>query len=98
MYWGSLINLSRLSTPTAIEGGTLEDLRFPLRDARSIEKIMEVFPDQRWSNLVMIQELYLMRNRADKDILAALCCGNKRFMRRHGFALGDYFRQRLRHS
>lgn len=58
----------------------LDDLRSTLNDARSLKEIVEVFTDEQWNNLPMIQELYLMRDRTDKDLLVALFCCNKRFM------------------
>lgn len=59
---------------------TLEDLRSTLDDARSIQEVMEVFSNGEWDNLEMIQELYFLRGRTDKDILVALFCCHKRFM------------------
>lgn len=59
---------------------TLDDLRATLDDARSVQEIMEVFNNGEWENLDMIRELYLMRNRTDKDILVAICFRSKMFL------------------
>lgn len=59
---------------------TLDDLRSTLDDARSVQEIMEVFNNGEWENLDMIRELFLMRDRTDKDIMVAMCCRSKAYL------------------
>ncbi len=59
---------------------TMEDLRATLDDARSVQEIMEVFNNGEWDNLDMIRELFLMRDRTDKDIMVAICFRSKMYL------------------
>ena len=58
----------------------LDDIRDTLNDARSVREVIEVFSNGEWDNLEMIQELYYMRDRTDKDILVAMFCRKKQFV------------------
>lgn len=55
----------------------VEDLRETLDAARSLSEVMEVFDNGEWHNFDMIRELYLMRDRTDKDIMVTLFCRSK---------------------
>lgn len=57
----------------------LEDIRSTLDDARSVREVVEVFSNGEWENMNMVQELYYMRDRTDKDILVAIFCRKKQF-------------------
>lgn len=76
----NIISSSSMMNDTVEEA--LEDMRATLNDARSMKEVVEVFTYDAWENIPIIQELYLMRDRTDKDFLVALFCCNKHFVRR----------------
>ena len=58
-----------------------EDIRSTLDDASSSREVAEVFDTEDWGNPAMIQELYRLRDRTDKDILVAFLCRKDEFLR-----------------
>ncbi len=53
---------------------TIDDIRSTLDDAKNSREIAEVFDEADWGDPRMVQELYRLRDRTDKDILVAFFC------------------------